>query len=90
MRGAGSYNEASFSIIRLEKFVPTNHLLRPIRTGLNEALTKMDASFSAMYEAYVKGGRPSIAPEKLMRAMLLLVLSSIRSERLLSARTATG
>jgi transposase len=41
----------------------------------------MDAKFSAMYEAEVKGGRPSIAPEKLMRAMLLQVLYSVRSER---------
>ena len=41
----------------------------------------MDAKFSAMYEADVKGGRPSIAPEKLMRAMLLQVLYSVRSER---------
>ena len=83
MRGADSYNEALFSTIRLEEFVPTNHPLRPIRTWLNAVLTKMDTRFSAMYEADVKGGRPSIAPEKLMRAMLLQVLYSIRSERLL-------
>ena len=43
----------------------------------------MDARFSAMYADDVKGGRPSIAPEKLMRAMLLQVLYSIRSELLL-------
>jgi transposase len=48
---------------------------------MNEALTKMDGRFSAMYEADVKGGRPSIAPEKLVRAMLLQVLYSVRSER---------
>ncbi len=41
----------------------------------------MDGPFSAMYEADARGGRPSIAPEKLMRAMLLQVLFSIRSER---------
>lgn len=83
MRGADSYNEALFSTIRLEEFVPANHPLRPIRTWLNAALTRMDTKFAAMYEADVKGGRPSIAPEKLMRAMLLQVLYSIRSERLL-------
>ncbi|MFN3377347.1 MAG: IS5 family transposase, partial [Burkholderiaceae bacterium] len=55
--------------------------LRPIRTWVNQALAKMDAKFSAMYEADIKGGRPSIAPEKLMRAMLLQVLYSVRSER---------
>jgi transposase len=82
MRGADGYNEALFTTIRLEEFVPANHP-RPIRTWLNQALANMDARFSAMYEADVKGGRPSIAPEKLMRAMLLQVLYSIRSERLL-------
>ncbi|MGN4031768.1 transposase, partial [Burkholderia gladioli] len=81
MRGADSYNESLFSTVRLEEFVPQTHPLRPIRTWVNEALSKMDAKFSAMYEADIKGGRPSIAPEKLMRAMLLQVLYSIRSER---------
>jgi transposase len=52
-----------------------------MRKWVNEAFAKMDAKFSAMYEADVKGGRPSIAPEKLMRAMLLQVLYSVRSER---------
>jgi len=61
--------------------VPANHPLRPVRTWVNEALAKMDCKFSAMYEADIKGGRPSIAPEKLMRAMLLQVLYSVRSER---------
>lgn len=61
--------------------VPADHLLRPIRTWLNEALTKMEARFSAMYGADVKRGRPSIAPKKLMRAMLLQVLYSIHSAR---------
>jgi len=81
MRGADAYNEALFSTVRLEDFVPVRHPLRPIRTWVNDALAKMDATFSAMYEADVKGGRPSIAPEKLMRAMLLQVLYSVRSER---------
>ncbi len=61
--------------------MPTTHPLRPIRNWVNEALSKMDGKFSAMYEADLKGGRPSIAPEKLMRAMLLQVLYSVRSER---------
>ena len=81
MRGADAYNEALFSTVRLEDFVPAKHPLRPIRQWVNDALTKMDAKFSAMYEADIKGGRPSIAPEKLMRAMLLQVLYSVRSER---------
>ena len=81
MRGNDRYNESLFSTVRLEDFVPANHPLRPIRSWMNEALAKMDERFSAMYEADVKGGRPSIAPEKLMRAMLLQVLFSVRSER---------
>ncbi len=47
----------------------------------SEALAKMDRLFAGMYEADIKGGRPSIAPEKLLRAMLIQVLYSIRSER---------
>lgn len=81
MRGADAYNEALFSTVCLEDFVPSTHPLRPIRKWINEALAKMDEKFSAMYEADIKGGRPSIAPEKLMRAMLLQVLYSVRSER---------
>lgn len=81
MRGADAYNEALFSTVRLEDFVPSNHPLRSIRVWVNDALAAMSAKLSAMYEADVKGGRPSIAPEKLMRAMLLQVLYSVRSER---------
>ena len=81
MRGADRYNESLFTTVKLEDFVPANHPLRPIRMWVNDALAKMDAKLSAMYEADVKGGRPSIAPEKLMRAMLLQVLYSVRSER---------
>ena len=81
MRGSDSYTENLFSSVKLDDFVPASHPLRSIRTWVNEALTQMDSKFSAMYEADIKGGRPSIAPEKLMRAMLLQVLFSIRSER---------
>lgn len=51
MRGADGYNEALFTSIRLEEFVPANQPLRPIRTWLNDALTNMGACFSAMCEA---------------------------------------
>ncbi|CQR36279.1 hypothetical protein ACO7_570030 [Thiomonas arsenitoxydans] len=74
MRGADAYNEALFSTLKLEEFVPQAHPLRTIRQWKNETLAKIDAKFSVMYEADAKGGRPSIAPEKLMRAMLLQVL----------------
>lgn len=81
MRGRDEYSEALFSTIRLEDFVPADHPLRPLRAWVNDALCELDERFSAMYEADVKGGRPSIAPEKLVRAMLLQVLYSVRSER---------
>jgi transposase len=81
MRGADTFTESLFTMAKLEEFVPVDHPLRPIRAWVNDALAKMDRRFAAMYEADIKGGRPSIAPEKLMRAMLLQVFYSIRSER---------
>ena len=81
MRGTDTFTESLFSVRKLEDFVPASHPLRPIRKMVNAALAKMDALFSRMYEADIKGGRPSIAPEKLLRAMLLQVLYSVRSER---------
>jgi transposase len=87
MRGTDSYTEGLFTMRRLDDFVPANHPLRRIRTMVNEALVKMDELFSRMYEADVKGGRPSVPPEKLLRAMLLQVLFSVRSERQLMEQT---
>jgi transposase len=87
MRGADTFTESLFTMRRLEDFVPQSHPLRPIRTMVNQALAKMDRLFASMYEADIKGGRPSIAPEKLLRAMLLQVLYSIRSERQLMEQT---
>ena len=87
MRGSDSFTEGLFSMRRLDDFVPAHHPLRRIRVMVNEALVKMDALFSVMYEADVKGGRPSVAPEKLLRAMLLQILFSVRSERQLMEQT---
>jgi len=87
MRGADTFTESLFTMRRLDDFVPAAHPLRPIRKMVNEALVKMDALFARMYEADVLGGRPSIAPEKLLRAMLLQVFYSIRSERQLMEQT---
>ena len=80
MRGADVTQEALFSTVHLESFVPAKHPLRGIRTIFNEALKRMDGHFNA---AYVPYGKASIAPEKLLRALLLQVLFSIRSERAL-------
>jgi hypothetical protein len=62
MRGGNAYNEALFSPVCLEDFVPATHPLRPILKWLNETLVQMDEKFSAMYEADIKGGRPSSRP----------------------------
>jgi transposase len=79
MRGA--FTESLFTMRKLEDFVPARHPLREIRKTANAALDKLGRTLTAMYAAEVKGGRPSIAPEKLLRAMLLQVLFSVRSER---------
>jgi transposase len=81
MRGADTFTESLFTFSKLDEFIPASHPLRAIRKMANEALAKMDRLFAQMYEAESKGGRPSIAPEKLLRAMLIQVLYSIRSER---------
>lgn len=87
MRGADTFTESLFTLSKLEDFVPAEHPLRVIRQMVNAALVKMDVLFSSMYEADIKGGRPSIAPEKLLRAMLLQVFYSVRSERQLMEQT---
>jgi len=87
MRGADTFTESLFTMRHLEDFVPGDHPLKPTRQMVNEALVKMNALFAGMYEADVKGGRPSIAPEKLLRAMLLQVFYSVRSERQLMEQT---
>jgi transposase len=80
MRGADQQPEALFSYVVPEQRVPGNHPLRPIRRMANEALKKLSPRFAKLYAA---SGRPSIPPEKLLRALLLQVLYSVRSERLL-------
>ena len=80
MRGADSKQEAMFSYVSPEERVPAKHPLRPIRAMISEALAQMDRRFEKLYS---QTGRPSIAPERLIRALLLQVLYSIRSERLL-------
>jgi len=69
-----------FSYVSAENRVPADHPLRPIRIMVDVALKALSANFDALYSGI---GRPSIAPEKLLRALLLQLLYSIRSERLL-------
>jgi transposase len=67
-----------FSYVTLEERVPPDHPLREIRRITDRALARLSPRFGTLY---VKFGRPSIAPEKLLRALLLQVLYTIRSER---------
>lgn len=80
MRGADHQQSGIFSYISAEKRVPKDHPLRAIRTMVDVALDNMEPQFDAIY---AKVGRPSIAPEKLLRALLLQVLYTVRSERML-------
>jgi transposase len=80
MRGKDTQQSAMFSYISAERRVPANHPLRPIRAMVDMALKGLSRSFGQMYPDW---GRPSIAPEELLRALLLQLLYSIRSERLL-------
>ena len=89
MRAADTFTESPFTMRRLDVFVPENHPLRPVREMVNLALKSMEALLSGMYAADIKRGRPSIAPQKLLRAMLLQIFYSIRSERLLMAADPT-
>lgn len=81
MRGSDEFMEQLFTVRRLEECVPADHPLQPIRLMVNQALARLDGLFSQMYASNQLGGRPSIAPEKLLRAMLLQVFYSIRFER---------
>jgi len=80
MRGADHQQSGMFSYISAEKRVPEDHPLRAIRAMVDVALGNMGPQFDAMY---AKVGRPSIAPEKLLRALLLQMLYTVRSERML-------
>ena len=78
MRGTDGASGSLFSYVDLEARVPARHPLRKIRQVVNEALASLDAEFEALYTDF---GRPSIAPERLIRASLIQILFSVRSER---------
>jgi transposase len=80
MRGTSNPQAAMFSYISLEDRVPANHPLRRLRVLVDAVLAAMDEEFSAVYATK---GRPSIPPERLLKASLLQILFSIRSERIL-------
>jgi transposase len=80
MRGDDSSQGAVFSYVSLEERVPEDHPLRPIREMTNQVLERLSGRFD---ELYARVGRPSIPPERLLRALLLQLFYSIRSERML-------
>ena len=80
MRGDDRQQAGMWSYISPEQRVPADHPLRPLRAMVDGAMAELSAEFAKLYSPV---GRPSIAPEKLLRALLLQVLYSVRSERLL-------
>jgi len=80
MRGNDQQDATMFSYISPEERVPADHPLRPIRSMVDKALRGLSPLFEGLYSAT---GRPGIPPEKLLRALLLQVLYTVRSERML-------
>jgi transposase len=80
MRGDDRQPDSMFSYVSAEQRVPSDHPLRAIRALVDEVLHEMSREFDGLYAAV---GRPSIPPERLLRAQLLQIFYSIRSERLL-------
>ncbi|ABE60915.1 ISGsu3, transposase [Nitrobacter hamburgensis X14] len=83
MRGSDERSGSLFSYVDLEARIRSDHPLRTIRQIANAALNDLSRDFDKLYTAF---GRPSIAPEKLLRAMLLQAFYGIRSERQLMER----
>jgi transposase len=85
MRGGDVRTESLFSYLSCEARVPQDHPLRPIRTLVDQALAVLSLAFDQLYSDI---GRPSIPPEKLLRALLLQAFYSVRSERQLMEQLA--
>jgi transposase len=80
MRGDDQQQSGMFSYVSLEDRVPQDHPLRAIRKSVDEVLRSMAKDFDGLY---AKTGRPSVPPERLLRAVLLQIFYSVRSERML-------
>jgi len=83
MRGEVDQQPQLFSYVDLESRIPKNHPIRKIRRIVDQALLELEPAFDQMYSSR---GRPSIPPEQLLRALLLQIFFTIRSERLLVER----
>ena len=80
MRGNDPKQNGMFSYVSPEQRVPAEHPLRPLRAMMDDILKEMSPRFAKLY---ADTGRPSIPPERLLRALLLQILYTVRSERLL-------
>ena len=80
MRGFDSKQDRMYSIVTLEERVPSDHPLRPIRAIVDSVLLELDGDFARLYSAF---GRPSIPPERLLRALLVQIFYTVRSERMM-------
>src|SRR5436190_18855980 len=78
MRGQDDRSEVFFSYMRLDDRIPADHPLRAIRQLVDAALAELSRAFAKLY---ARDGRPSIAPERLLRALLLQAFYTVRSER---------
>jgi transposase len=83
MRGEANPRPNMFSYIALESRIPNSHQIRKIRRIVDTALEDLESTFDEMYD---NQGRPSIPPDQLLRAQLLQILFTIRSERQLMVR----
>lgn len=83
MRGSDAVTGSMFAFVDIEARIREDHPIRTIRRIVNDTLAALDADFEAMYEPL---GRPSIAPERLLRGSLLQMFFTVRSERLLMER----
>ena len=83
MRGEADPQPSMFSYVDIEQLIPPGHPIRSIRRIIDDALPALEPAFSQMYS---DRGRPSIPPEQLIRALLLQIMFSIRSERQLMER----
>lgn len=86
MRGHINRQNNLFVKINLEEWVPAGHPLRAIKRMADEALAAMSRTFAAAYAPSDRGGRPSIPPERLLKALVLMSLYTVRSERALCER----
>src|SRR5216683_7546463 len=80
MRGTDTKQATMLSVLTPERRVPQNHPLRAVKKLADAALVELSPTFSAMYSVV---GRPSIPPERLLKASLLMALYTVRSERML-------